>query len=746
MYSVEFLENDRWNSGFNGSITIGNESNVPLDDWTLEFESNFEISNFWNAEIVSHNGSKYVVRALDWNKQVAANNSISIEFSANASSDVDLSLSNVQLNNSSISLDPAPTPTPEPVLDSTPTIPKPQLTPVPEPISEPAPSSQLTTPPTNSAPADIDFSVANNWGSGFTGGLEITNLKSTAIDGWQLEFEADFDITNICGLKIFSYNCYLYTIENVDYNTKMATGEPIKIGFNANGSPEEPSNFVLNDNAVSDGEGNGNATPPESEPNVPSEPDIPEVTPTPPSPPNFSSPDNGGDYNYGESLQKSLLFIEAQRSGNLPEENRIAWRGDSAVNDGADVGVDLSGGYYDAGDHVKFGLPMASSITLLSWGVMEYREAYEESGQLDEVLAAIKWGTDFFLKAHETNSNGTTALWGQVGNGGTDHAYWGSAESMTMERPAYKIDSNNPGSDLAGETAAALAAASIVFKSTDANYANKLLTNAKQLYDFADTYRGKYSDSITDAANYYNSWSGYEDELAWGAAWLTKAGESGYLSKAKAAYTGVTKGWTQSWDNKSHGTAILLAQETGNSQYRNDAEAWLDHWSNRDGNGITYTDGGLAWLDQWGSLRYSANTAFLAGIYSDTVNDYDNRYSNFAQGQVDYILGDNPNKFSYQVGFGDDFALNPHHRGASGTTDINSSAPNEHILYGALVGGPSSPNDYSYSDERTNYITNEVALDYNAGFTGAVARSFSLYGGEPLNDTALAALPEVMVA
>lgn len=727
MYSVEFLENDRWNSGFNGSITIGNQSNTPLDGWILEFESNFEISNFWNAEIVSHEGSKYVVRALGWNKQIASNNSISIGFSANAASDVDLSFSNVQLNNSIITSIPESAPTPE-------LVPTPEPQPVPETVPEPAP--EPISPSTNSASADIDFTIKNSWGNGFTGGFEITNLEST--DGWQLEFEADFDITNIWGGKIVSQTGNLYTIENVDYNRTSSIDEPVVIGFNANGSPNDPSNFVLNEDTISD----QNASDISPEP----KPVIPEVTPTPPSPPKLSTPNNGGDFNYGESLQKSLLFIEAQRSGNLPKENRIAWRGDSALNDGADVGVDLSGGYYDAGDHVKFGLPMASSITLLSWGVIEYREAYENSGQLDEALAAIKWGTDYLLKAHETDSNGTKALWGQVGNGGTDHAYWGSAESMTMDRPAYKVDRNNPGSDLAGETAAALAAASIVFKSTNTKYSNKLLTNAKQLYDFADTYRGKYSDSIPDATNYYNSWSGYDDELAWGAAWLTKAGESGYLSKAKAAYKGVNKQWTQSWDNKSYGAAILLAQETGNRRYRNDAEAWLDYWSNPDGNGITYTEGGLAWLDQWGSLRYSANTAFLAGIYSDTVNDYDNRYSNFAQGQVDYILGDNPNQFSYQVGFGDDFARNPHHRGASGTTDINSSAPNKHILYGALVGGPSSPNDYSYSDERTNYITNEVALDYNAGFTGAVARSYDLYGGNPLSDTVLAALPEVTVA
>ena len=47
-----------------------------------------------------------------------------------------------------------------------------------------------------------------------------------------------------------------------------------------------------------------------------------------------------GDYNYGEALQKAILFYEIQRSGDLPEETRCNWRGDSGLNDGADVGLD----------------------------------------------------------------------------------------------------------------------------------------------------------------------------------------------------------------------------------------------------------------------------------------------------------------------------------------------------------------------------------------------------------------------
>lgn len=52
-------------------------------------------------------------------------------------------------------------------------------------------------------------------------------------------------------------------------------------------------------------------------------------------------------YDYNLALSKSLLFYEAQRSGALPSSNRIDWRGNTFLDDGTDVGVDLSGGYFD---------------------------------------------------------------------------------------------------------------------------------------------------------------------------------------------------------------------------------------------------------------------------------------------------------------------------------------------------------------------------------------------------------------
>jgi endoglucanase len=454
-------------------------------------------------------------------------------------------------------------------------------------------------------------------------------------------------------------------------------------------------------------------------------------------------------FNYGEALQKSIYFYDEQRVGKLPATNRVSWRSDALLNDGKDVGLDLTGGFMDAGDEVKFGFPAAFSMTMLSWGAVDNRQAYTDSGQLDHLLSNIRWGTDFILKQHVAPH----VLYGQEGNGGTDHAWWGAAEVNTLARPSYKIDESCPGSDLAGESAAALAAASLAFKPTDSSYASTLITHAKQLYEFADKFRGKYSDCIKDAASYYNSWSGYNDELVWGAVWLYRAtGDESYLAKAESYYANLSTEpqsttrsykWTIAWDDKSYGDYVLLAKATGKQQYIDDANRWLDYFTTGvNGQKIASSPGGEVYVDTWGSLRYAANTAFVALNYGDWLKSSGKdatraaTYHDFAVKQINYALGANPYNRSYVVGFGSNSPRNPHHRTAHGTWANNLDGPptqSRHLLIGALVGGPSSTDDgATYVDTRNNYQQNEPALDYNAAFTGALARLYAEYGGSPL--------------
>ncbi|WP_433380546.1 glycoside hydrolase family 9 protein [Actinoplanes sp. CA-142083] len=460
-----------------------------------------------------------------------------------------------------------------------------------------------------------------------------------------------------------------------------------------------------------------------------------------------------GAYNYGEALQKSMFFYQAQIAGKKPSWSQVSWRGDAAVNDGSDVGLDLSGGWFDAGDHVKFGFPMAFTTTMLAWGAVEYRDAYVSSGQLTSFLNNLRVPNDYFIKAHPS----ANVLYGQIGKGDDDHKWWGPAEVLPMARPSYKIDATCGGSDLAGETAAAMAASSIVFRPTDAAYADKLLTHAKQLYTFADTVRKAYSDCITDAASFYKSWSGYQDELVWGAIWLYRAtNDATYLAKAESSYDALgtepqttthSYKWTIAWDNKQFGAYVLLANLTGKQKYIDDANRWLDWWTvGVNGEKVRYSPGGEAVLDSWGSLRYAANTAFVALVYSDKTSDATRktRYHDFAVRQINYALGDNPRQSSYLIGFGANSPKNPHHRTAHGSWWDNMTVPTEtrHVLYGALVGGPSSPDD-AYQDVRSDYVMNEVATDYNAGFTSAVARLYKEYGGAPLAGFPKAETPDM---
>uniref|UniRef100_A0A0D9XDE6 cellulase n=1 Tax=Leersia perrieri TaxID=77586 RepID=A0A0D9XDE6_9ORYZ len=266
---------------------------------------------------------------------------------------------------------------------------------------------------------------------------------------------------------------------------------------------------------------------------------------------------------YREALEKSLLYFEAQRSGRLPYSQRVTWRGHSGLTDGLQQGVDLVGGYYDAGDHVKFGLPMAFTVTMLSWGAIDFSDDISSSGQWSHTLDAIKWGTDYFVKAHTH----PFVYWAEVGDGDTDHYCWQRPEDMTTSRQAYKVDKENPGSDLAGETAAALAAASIVFRRTNPHYSHLLLHHAQQLFEFGDTYRGSYDSSIEEVRSYYASVSGYHDELLWAALWLHRAtGKEEYLRYAvenAEPFGGV--GWAMtefSWDVKYAGLQVLAAKKS----------------------------------------------------------------------------------------------------------------------------------------------------------------------------------------
>ncbi|KAL3369261.1 hypothetical protein AABB24_009872 [Solanum stoloniferum] len=465
---------------------------------------------------------------------------------------------------------------------------------------------------------------------------------------------------------------------------------------------------------------------------------------------------NAASIDYGEALTKSLLYFEAQRSGKLPSNQRVEWRGDSALNDGKDDGIDLTGGYYDAGDNVKFGFPMAFTITMLAWSATEFESQLNSKNELKNTLNAIKWGTDYFIKAHKESH----VLYGEIGEGISDHKCWERPEDMTTPRSVYKIDEQHPGADLAGETAAALAAATVAFKESDSGYSNQLLTHAKELFDFAKKFPGVYTSSIPVADKFYGS-SGYEDELLWAAVWLYKATkDKSYLDyiNEKSTSCGGTR-LNFSWDDKYIGAQVLIAKDllenkfAGNestllNEYKKNAEEFICNCIQKGQNNIQKTNGGLLWWNYWNNLQFVTTATIVITTYADTLSATKNSLQcssgnveplqliNFVKSQVDYILGENPQKMSYMVGFGTNYPQEVHHRGASivsikkdkkpvGCQEgfdqwFNRNAPNPNVLVGAIVGGPD--NSDNYNDSRDNYKQAEAATANSAPLVGVLAR------------------------
>ncbi|MBQ9111066.1 MAG: glycoside hydrolase family 9 protein [Oscillospiraceae bacterium] len=440
--------------------------------------------------------------------------------------------------------------------------------------------------------------------------------------------------------------------------------------------------------------------------------------------------------NYAEALQKDLFFYECQQAGPLPEWNRVEWRADSTMID------EIQGGWYDAGDHVKFNLPMAFTASMMAWGLYQYPDGLEKCGELDTYVNNLEFVMDYL----EACDLGDEIVF-QVGNGTMDHTWWGPVElyeyGMTDQGNSYEdaraiLKSSDGCSAVFGGMAAALAAGYCALEGrVDDAKREGYLAAAENMFKLADASKSDAVYNDSNASGFYRS-SHFYDELFYSSNWLYIAtGDQAYLDKATSYIPNLDKElgqdvlkftWAHCWDDTMQGAMLLYAINTKNSTYINHVEKHLNYWLND----VSELEGGLRWNTTWGCLRYPLNTGFLAAVACDTILADKNTapYEEFYKEQIDYVLGNNPLNMSYMVGYGENYPHNPHHRTAhaSWKNDLAIPEENRHILYGALAGGPNQ--DGSYEDDRQNYINNEVADDYNAGLTALLCKMVDVYGGE----------------
>ena len=427
---------------------------------------------------------------------------------------------------------------------------------------------------------------------------------------------------------------------------------------------------------------------------------------------------------YADLLRKSILFFEAQACGpNAGEHSSFNWRGNCHPSDGQDLGLDLTGGWHDAGDHVKFNYPMGQAVYNLATLYVDRREAVDNSGNKDLLIKQLRFVGDYMIKCHpEPNSYVI-----QVAQGEVDHSFWEVPEENNYERKSYMADLDQPNTELAGANAAAFAALSMAFRGEDDAYSDELLQHARDLYDFGYQNQVSYNDNteLPDREfNFYDSDNGFQDELMVGAAWLYRATEEQrYRDEAAAAFGQLSNyvgGWAPAWGDHQYEAAYQMARATGEALYLDAVERYVVAIA--DGSEGKYSPGGMWQASAKGStsgfaLPMSLGAASLAYRYADLVGSDDANYDkvrDFAFNQVNYALGDNPLGRSYVVDVESNFPQITHHRAAHSpnSSNIDSNPNNDsHTISGALVMGPIL--DDSYDNTRSQIKYTEPAVGNN---------------------------------
>nr|MCR5121195.1 glycoside hydrolase family 9 protein [Ruminococcus sp.] len=283
-----------------------------------------------------------------------------------------------------------------------------------------------------------------------------------------------------------------------------------------------------------------------------------------------------GDNNYAEALALSLYFYDANECGSAVNDGPLTWRGNCHTEDGklklsnatnfdnsltslvdpdGDGCVDMSGGYHDAGDHIKFNLTMGFGFSSLAMSEYLNPGAYEKAGCKDHLLSICKKNADYMMKSTFLDNSGEVAtICYVVADGGVDHSMMTPPEEQHYDRASYWLTRNSNNSACCGEMAAALAGCAYLYKDVDANYSKECLKYAKAIYNFGMNHRGNYTSG---QAPYYSTADDSQDELLLASAWLYICGEGSQPSTkpSNGNYNGKYDCYRYTWDKVYQGYA-----------------------------------------------------------------------------------------------------------------------------------------------------------------------------------------------
>ncbi|WP_236594953.1 glycoside hydrolase family 9 protein [Saccharothrix sp. 6-C] len=439
-------------------------------------------------------------------------------------------------------------------------------------------------------------------------------------------------------------------------------------------------------------------------------------------------------------------------------------RGDSGVPCRVSCGYtsDVRGGWYDAGDHGKYGVDTG----IAAWQLInEYeRTRYvtgadgaalgdgklaipERGNGVPDILDEARWGVEFLMKM-------------QVPQGRTDAGmvrHKVSDENWTA-LPLRPDQDPQPRLLSAVTTAATLNLAAVaaqaarVWRDLDADFASRALAAAERAYAAAKANPTRYADP--DDGNGGGTYvdNNVTDEFFWAAAELfTTTGASGYRADVTGSSFFRGKGFDQGgfdwWWTAGLGDTTLALVPNGLSASDVSATraAFASYGDRLLGQASTQGYPAPASGYYWGSNGVVANAANVLALAHDFTGQA--KYRAGVYQALDYLFGRNPFNHSYVTGYGERATRNSHHR--FWADQLDSSLPNPPA--GLLAGGPNTDlqdpvaqqqlagckPQKCYLDDINAWSVNEVALNWNAALAWLSAWAAEKAGsGSPADTTA----------
>ena len=443
---------------------------------------------------------------------------------------------------------------------------------------------------------------------------------------------------------------------------------------------------------------------------------------------------------FGPRIDDAVAFFQAQRDGSdvIPGElgrkpshlndrdlDVFAWPTYEDPDSDTIVGrtlrridrhVDLSGGWFDAGDFIKFTHTTAYSVGLMYLAARELGDAAPA-----DLTAEARFGQDWLDRAWDARS-GTMYLQVGIGSGNTagtfngDHDLWrlpevddtlaGRENRYLRSRPAFRA--NDPGTrlppNLAGRMAAAFALAAQVDAVSDPARARRELATAASIFRRAKTARVTEADVVTALPHAFYPESSWRDDLEWGAAELALAGQA--LGDPRSdGWLRDSARWAAAYLDREAGHDTLNLYDTSAVAHADLVRAMraapsvsglgmdeirlVDDLRSQLATGIAHSEGDPfaagAVYDDFDAAAHTFGLLATERLY-ENLTDQTN-FAAFATRQRDWALGANPWGASLMIGVGTDFPRCPQHVVANLSGSQDGSAP---ILRGAVVNGPNS--------------------------------------------------------